>query len=565
MIKRWVIWGLFALISVAVLISSLGTAFQTLPLNPDMAEMALIYQGVIHHGWRFPFTWRFTQDNQILSLLPFTLIYYALASVSGASIIIQGWLIFVVNALLAGLLVKTVTHSWRWAALSWLLSLLASPMAIGQPGILAYPVTHNSVWAFGLLGIIGLIRYLSDRPNWALPLILMCVAVGTISDPWFEAAFTVPVLLIAWKAPRWFQTDKTTRRTLVKSLIITYIAGRITYFGLELLHMVPGQGLGIASFPEMFQHIKLLAQGVGVLVQLYPLPKNNYIWSIWVIYFISLCSIIIFSWLSIKNVNTRTKILVSFSGISIGIIVSAFIITNFAGGLWASRFLINLFYLIIVIITSITASFWLKKDNKIKILYWLTLLGYTLLAMHAINHANWRYKSNWNGTDSLSRWLIKHDFYNGYGQYFDVNSPLLNIVSSGKITARPLSCNMGYLIPRLSSSDDQFWFGQKPLAQYNKLEFIAFNKTSQRWNKCAIKTFGKPYQVLFYRSLKIFIYNRNLSSQLNKGYRSFQSHWKLINIANNRTAINKVGKTLGVNSEWAQYTYTWLLKNGIAK
>lgn len=185
--------------------------------------------------------------------------------------------------------------------------------------------------------------------------------------------------------------------------------------------------------------------------------------------------------------------------------------------------------------------------------------------MHAINHANWRYKSNWNGTDSLSRWLIKHDFYNGYGQYFDVNSPLLNIVSSGKITARPLSCNMGYLIPRLSSSDDQFWFGQKPLAQYNKLEFIAFNKTSQRWNKCAIKTFGKPYQVLFYRSLKIFIYNRNLSSQLNKGYRSFQSHWKLINIANNRTAINKVGKTLGVNSEWAQYTYTWLLKNGIAK
>lgn len=42
MIKRWVIWGLFALLSVAVLISSLGTAFQTLPLNPDMAEMAQI-------------------------------------------------------------------------------------------------------------------------------------------------------------------------------------------------------------------------------------------------------------------------------------------------------------------------------------------------------------------------------------------------------------------------------------------------------------------------------------------------------------------------------------------
>ena len=44
MTKRWALWGLFAVLSVAALISSLGTAFQTLPLNPDMAEMALIYQ-----------------------------------------------------------------------------------------------------------------------------------------------------------------------------------------------------------------------------------------------------------------------------------------------------------------------------------------------------------------------------------------------------------------------------------------------------------------------------------------------------------------------------------------
>ncbi|QQD72006.1 hypothetical protein [Acidithiobacillus ferrivorans] len=34
MAKRWALWGLFAVLSVAALISSLGTAFQTLPLNP---------------------------------------------------------------------------------------------------------------------------------------------------------------------------------------------------------------------------------------------------------------------------------------------------------------------------------------------------------------------------------------------------------------------------------------------------------------------------------------------------------------------------------------------------
>lgn len=42
MAKRWALWGLFAVLSVAALISGLGTAFQTLPLNHDMAEMAFM-------------------------------------------------------------------------------------------------------------------------------------------------------------------------------------------------------------------------------------------------------------------------------------------------------------------------------------------------------------------------------------------------------------------------------------------------------------------------------------------------------------------------------------------
>ena len=87
MTKRWALWGLFVVLSVAALISSLGTAFQTLPLNPDMAEMAQIYNGITQYGLRFPLTWGYTQDNQVLSLLPFALMFYALAGVS--SIIIQ--------------------------------------------------------------------------------------------------------------------------------------------------------------------------------------------------------------------------------------------------------------------------------------------------------------------------------------------------------------------------------------------------------------------------------------------------------------------------------------------
>ncbi|AUW33047.1 hypothetical protein A5904_09045 [Acidithiobacillus caldus] len=336
--KNLPLLGLFVVFSIAALISSLGTAFQTLPLNPDMAEMALIYQGIVHHGWRFPFTWQFTQDNQVLSLLPFSIIFYALAGVSGTSIIVQGWLIFVVNALLTGLLVKVATKSWNWAGLAWLLALLASPMAVGQPAILAYPVTHNSVWAFGLLGTIGLIRYFTDRPGWALPLLLVCVGVGTISDPWFDAAFTAPILLIAWKSPKFFQTEKATRRTLIKSVIITYIFGRIAYFGLELLHMVPGRSIGFSSLSAILHHLVLLAKSMGMLLQLYPFPSGWLTWIFWGVYLVGLCGAVILSFQARRQISPTVKVLLAFSWLSIGIISAAFVLTNFANGIWASRF-----------------------------------------------------------------------------------------------------------------------------------------------------------------------------------------------------------------------------------
>lgn len=563
--KYWLLWAAFAVLSVAVLVSSLGTAFQTLPLNPDMAEMALIYQGIVHHGWRFPFTWRFTQDNQILSLMPFTLIFYAVAGVSGTSIIIQGWLIFVLDAFLTGMLVKIVTKSWSWAGLAWLIALLASPMAIGWPTILAYPVTHNSVWAFGLLGMMALVRHFTDRKKWTLPLILACVFIGTVSDPWFDAAFTAPLLLLAWRSPAWFHADKTTRRALIKTVIITYIAGRITYFGLELLHMVPGRGIGFASPSAMLHHLVLLAKSTGILLQLYPLPHEDLAWVLWGIYLISLCGVVILLFQAIRQVSLAIKVVLTVSGLSISIIAAAFVLTNFAHGIGASRFLVNIFYLAIVALVTFGAVRWFSGNYLTKLLLLITLTGYIIFGLSAIDHANWRYTSNWAGTRSLSKWLITKNLYNGYGQYFDANAPLLSLTSIKKVTVRPLSCNMGYLIPRLSSGDDQFWFGDAALPSSQKPQFVVFDQADHKWARCTIKSFGYPAMKFKRGTLDIWVYRHDLSQQLIMAQHDFKHKWMLMNIANNRKAITKVGKTLGIDSGWAQNVYTWLLKKGIAQ
>lgn len=97
MAKRIAAPVVFIALSAVLLVCSLGIAFQTLPLDSeDLTEMATVHQGTLSHGLTFPFTWRFNQDNQFFSLMPCALIYYAIAGLPNASIIIQDWLIFVI-------------------------------------------------------------------------------------------------------------------------------------------------------------------------------------------------------------------------------------------------------------------------------------------------------------------------------------------------------------------------------------------------------------------------------------------------------------------------------------
>ncbi len=207
---------------------------------------------------------------------------------------------------------------------------------------------------------------------------------------------------------------------------------------------------------------------------------------------------------------------------------------------------------------------WFAGSNLTKLLLLITLIGYIIFGFTSIDHANWRYTSNWAGTHSLAKWFVTHNLYNGYGQYFEAGAPLLGIASNEGITARPLSCNMGYLIPRLSSGDDHFWFGATVLPNSQEPQFVMFDRADPKWVRCTIGTFGNPNMKFKHGALDIWVYRHNLSQQLIMAQDDFKHKWLLINIANNRKAITKVGTTLGIRSGWAQNAYTWLLKHGLA-
>ena len=562
MAKRWALWGLFAVLSVAALISSLGTAFQTLPLNPDMAEMAQIYNGIAQYGLMFPFTWGYTQDNQVLSILPVAEIFYAITGVSGASVVIQGWLIFVVNAALTGLLVKVATQSWRWAGLAWLLALLASPMAIGQPAILAYPVTHNSVWAFGLLGAIGLIRYFTDRPGWALPVTSLCVIVGTVSDPWFAAAFTVPAFILAWFSRRLFEVDTPSRKRMLKGIAYSYIIGKLLYFLGELAGMLPSDGLSFATFPQMINHVGLLAESIALYFQAYPAPSNYVLQAILVLYVTSITVVVALGTNTGYLKNKETKILLVFSVLSSIVIAFAFIFTAYADGIGSSHFIVNIFYIGILWIMITAAALWDSQKTIARIFVAMAIGGYLSLGAASISVTGWRFHPNWGNTRTVAAFLADHHLHNGYTEYWNTkNAWSLDILTRNTVVLHALSPNMGVLWPR-DAAQSSLW--NKPAPGFQPTFFI-FYASEPGYKAATMKTFGQPKQVLHFENDTVYLYDHDLSQQLALAIKNGMIRWNIKNNKNNRKSISKVGRTLGVSSAWAQNTYSWLIIHGLAK
>lgn len=526
-------------------------------------EMAQIYKGITHYGLLFPFTWGYTQDNQVLSLLPFAEIYYAIAGVSGTTIIIQGWLIFVVNAALTGLLVRTATRSWRWAALAWLLALMASPIAVGQPAILAYPVTHNSVWAFGLLGAIGMVRYLADRPRWALPIVSLCIIVGTVSDPWFDAAFTVPAFILAWLSGRLFGTDRMLRRTLLKGIVYSYILGRVAYFCGELIGMLPSRGgFSLATFLQMAGHVWILAKTVALYFQLYPAPQSPWLWIVWIVSVVSIGMVILLGLKPAYRKNDVTKVMLSFFALSFLAIASAFIMTTYAVGLGSSRFIVNIFYLGIAVIVVASASLWKSQKGIKRVVVVMAISGYLLLGVVGVVQTGWRLTADWGATAKLAEFLAAHHLRNGYGEYWNTgNAWSLDILTRENIIVHALSPNMGFLWPR-DAAQSSFW--NKPSHSFEPTFFIS-DASDPGYNKATIKTFGIPETILHFENDSIYLYDHDLSGDLVLAMRNGWARWNSMNNARNRAAINRACSFLHVDSRWAQNSYSWLMSHGLAK
>ena len=571
MTKRWALWGctlqgLFAVLSVAALISSLGTAFQTIPLDSDAAEMAIISNGIANHGPDWLTYWKPPPDNQILSLLPVATLYYWAFGTSLTAIVLQGWLIFCANAVMTAIIVKDVTKSLLSGFVALFLALVANPQVVGSPAILAFPISHNIVWFYGLLGAYGLIRYISEQSSNSLWIILP-VIIGTISDPWFTAAFTIPALIISWKSTRWFHAESHRRFVAIKIILICFLFGEIISLFMHHVGFFLPNGDPVASPALLIKHIPILAKSIFLIFTFTPIPKYGYFMVLWVLY-IATTAMTAFILFRLKVINDNVeRVAIRFFIISIATISFAFIVTGFAQNIYASRFLVNIYYSVIIIISIMVHRCWANLTAKYRMLsicLSVALICYITLTVHLITENGIRYNVSMNerAPNILAKFLEEKHLIYGFGPYFqNVNTMLLNTVSRGNVTGVPISCNMGYMTPFFGGGGNKLWLSPERPVIHN--QFVVFRRGDIRYNQCIKNNAGIPNKVYHIDNWTIFKYHKNLTPMMLENIKIKHEAWVSDNIKRNRIGITKVCKQLGINQRWIQSAYGWLLAHGV--
>ena len=564
--KHWPLWGLFAVLSVAALISSLGTAFQTLPLDSDTAEMAIIANGIANHGLDWLIHWQFPPDNQILTLLPVATLYYWVFGTSLTAIILQGWLIFFANAVITSVIVKDVTKSLFSGFMAFFLALVANPQAVGSPTILAFPISHNIAWFWGLLGAYGLIRFISGRSNGLL-LVALTVIVGTISDPWFTAAFTIPAMIISWKARKWFHTELHRKSVVIKIIAICFAFGEIVSMALHYFGFFLPNGDPIASLGLLIKHIPILVKSLLLMFSFTPIPNDGPFMVLWVLYAVT-AAMTAFILFRLKTTDDNVeRVAIRFFIMSISTISFAFIVTGFAQNIYASRFLVNVYYSVIIIISITVHRCWanINRENRmLSISSCVALICYIALTGHLITKNGIRYNVSINerNPNIITTFLEKKHLDYGFGPYFqNVNTMLLNVASSGNVTAVPISCNMGYMTPFFGGGGNKLWLSPDKSVIHN--QFVVFRRGDIRYNQCIKNNAGIPDKVYHIDNWTIFKYHKNLTPMTLENVKIKHEAWVSDNIKRNRIGITKVCKQLGINQRWIQSAYGWLLAHGV--
>lgn len=563
----------------AALYSSLAFTFSVWGSGPsaDSATTAMLWRGFGQHGFHFLSSWRYSQDNQLLSLMPLAGIVYSLFGISAYSVVGIGWLVFVLNALLLFALARRFVglHSALFLAV---IVLSANVPTIGIVGFLGFSQTHNISFVWSLLSLYAAARALGDNRSFWPAIFFLTVTVGAVSDAWFNAALTIPIICGSLILRRDTEAGPQVRRLGILALLAMLLASTKL---LGLLAFVPsGHFHHAGSLSEVANNAVWLAKILAVFFNV-TAAHTLLSWAGAAVYASMIAVLVLASLRNFMeawhNYPIAQKFVMLTALLSIVVMTLAFIASSFPSGVNQSgRFLVNVFYF---------APFFLALALLSRPTKSARVLGATCGAMFiglsfTVNHGALVWQGPRMATaKGLARFLREHRLFHGYGPYYDVNANTVTWGSHFTVKVRPLmfanapdarhrdawhcpTC-AALWVPN-PNQDSRRWF-RSQAARHRGRSFLVFSAgglpcaTVPVCDRDAIQEFGPPSRILRQGGFTILVFPRPLATYIARSVKRARMSWKAMNEARNRAAITKACQDLHWSCRDPQHIYSWLL------
>ena len=541
-------------LSIAGAILALNASFNLMPLFSDEVMLAALTKGVMHHGFGFLSTWRFTSDNYTLDAWPVLASIYLLFGYSPSVIVASGWVFYIANAIGLGLVAYRFV-SWRWSLVVVTLCLLFSGQALTTIGFLEFTVSHDSTWTLALCGWLLL---LWKRPTdlWR-PLLLLVIFCGTVSDPWFDAAFTFPVVITLWLQNR-YGPDSYKNPGLVKAIVYTYLSARILYWlvGEKVLRCFPGRGAGL-DFTHIPLHALWIMRDVSGLLGIPDHPAFVMIGL--VVWVAALVRLLAGAFLQESTTPAHVTLL-SVGVLSVGGLLAAGLLDSLTNNIMSGRYFINVVYILLLFgVIGIAMAAKQRAYGATSIVV-AGLIVFSAVGFQSLLVTPFSLTPRSVGDHALFSALAKRHLGAGFGPYFmGVNSNTTDIWDGGRRRVFPVLIKHHGEIALWYVQTSRRWFEPKRDKKPTREFLVMPLGGSPNWRQAAMRTFGKPAGVLDIGPFRVWVWNKHLRKVMRENQVAHRKAWHKFNIIRNRAVISRVSNILGISDKGLQRIYSWLL------
>lgn len=467
-----IIISFYLIILLAAIYNSLIAVLGFTVLDSDYSDTAMLWWGYQEHGWEFIKSWLYTQDNWLLSLLPWHALLFSIFSPSKTTVVLSGYFVFLLDVFLCGLIAWSL-NARKSAFLAPLLLLFSNQFAFSA-GYIAYPITHNITLGFGLLMVLFCIQWLKHQNLWSLAMVFVAAVIGGISDPWLTPCFGVPLLVAAFLIqPR--------QTYLLITLVAVIVVIMSNFF--NVFYFLPRPAFGFGGLIKIGYQLSYFFKNLGWYFNFF---LFFYRWTaiVSLILILILCSYIVKRLVKDITLTIERRLFFLTWAFSSGLLFLSFIFYSQGvkhNTLEYNRYSMNIYFLTVLGICSGAEIYWKDFSKLIKSQYLILAVLFIISGLSSCLYL-WKERPHIRRQEWFEDFLQvlqqNHLTY-GYANYW--HSSIITWLSQNSVLVRSIGFNEQsghiYLEKRVQTSP--FWYQPQDIPQGQQLFFVYFEAHAQ--------------------------------------------------------------------------------------